>query len=176
MALAVSEANVDQGDKRRRWLPRLSRTIGESTTRQDDDDFVAVDRVARERREVTKAIVGSERSTADVQAFETDTYKEQTRKALVAARSIAQRRSWPDAMALAAVDGADGVGAKITVGQMLGQESGEFREWDDQLSPRWRSTAYLRATQTLLDDARRAACVGRARPTTAGHETHRAFR
>jgi hypothetical protein len=60
---------------------------------------------------------------------------------------------WPSAALLLATDSGFGVPAKVIVGRTLGEDSAEFREWDNRLSPRWRGSAYHRAMLSVLDAA-----------------------
>lgn len=133
-----------------RFLPRRGSPLMPG---EREDDLDGADRIARRQLEATRALIARELSPAAAQAFLTDSYREQTRKALEVTRRIWQRTEWPAATVLVATDSNFGASAKAVVGQALGEDSREFREWDDHLSPRWRGAAYHRAMLSLLDDA-----------------------
>jgi hypothetical protein len=145
-----------------RLLPRRGAPVLPSG---DDADLEDTDRTARRQLEATKALVARELSAADGQAFATDSYREQTRKAIEVSRLIWRRQQWPTAALLLATDSAFGVPAKMIVGRTLGGDSAEFREWDNRASPRWRGAAYYRAMLSLLDAA--AAMVAGQPPSQA---------
>lgn len=145
-----------------RLLPRRGAPVVPS---EDDDDLADAERAARRQLDATKALVARELSPADGQAFTTDSYREQTRKALEVSRLIWRRQQWPTTALLLATDSSYGVPARMMVGRTLGEDSPEFREWDDRTSPRWRGSAYHRAMLSLLDAA--AAMVAGQAPSQA---------